>query len=220
MSETGGPRALERALGRRRPPGEASPLLKAEWRYVEATRLDDFAASDWQLLDRQRGPYLAEERAKQALEMLAVQAEAPTFGYRINNYEHCLQSATMALADGLDEETVVVSLFHDLGFITNNQTHGEFAAALLRPYVSERNVWMLERHMYFQTAHCPGNARLDPDLRERWRGHPDFAYAAEWVAKYDATSIDPNTENAPLGVFAPLVQRVFARPPKAPPLPP
>jgi predicted HD phosphohydrolase len=219
-SETEGARVLERALAWRRPPGQASQLLKSDWRYVEASLLDDFSAGDWQLLDRQRGPYLADERARQALEMLAVQVDAPTFGYRINNYEHCLQSATMALADGRDEETVVASLFHDLGFITNNETHGAFAAALLRPYVSERNAWMLERHMYFQTLHCPSNAKLDPDLRERWRGHPDFEYTAEWVAKYDVTSIDPNYQNAPLEVFVPLVQRVFARPPKAPPLPP
>ena len=203
---------LQQAAARHRAAGVNSPLRLDEWSYVEPLILDAFTEADWTLLDRQRAPYLAEERAKQALEMLAVQAAAPTFGYQINNYEHCLQSATMALKDGRDEETVVVSLFHDLGFITNNETHGEFAAAFLKPFISKRNHWMLERHMYFQAIHCAAHPAMDPNIRERWRGHPDFEYAADWVARYDIVSIDPGYENASLETFAPMVHRVFSNP--------
>ena len=151
--------------------------------------------------------------------MLATQKDAPSFGYQINNYEHCLQSATLALKDGLDDETVVVSLFHDLGFVTCNETHGAFAADFLRPHISERNAWMLERHTHFQALHCPTYPGIDTEVREKWRGHPHFEWAAEWVRKYDIGTIVADVENAPLTAFEPMVQRVFARPPQEPPLP-
>jgi len=203
---------LRQVSAHRRVAGQASPLLEKQWDYVDVPVLDDFTADDWQLLDRQRAPYLARERAKQALEMLAAQAGAPTFGYKINSYEHCLQSATKAMQDGCDEETIVVSLFHDLGFVTNNESHGQFVAAMLRPYISDRNHWMLERHMYFQAIHCDTHPDVDPNIRERWRGHRFFEYTAQWVDRYDNQAMDCDFENAPLAVFIPMVHRIFTNP--------
>lgn len=205
---------LRQISARRRAAGQESPLLTKEWAYVEASVLDDFTLAGWELLDRQRAPYLARERAKQALEMLAVQASAPTFGYKINTYEHYLQSATMAMRDGCDEETIVVSLFHDLGFITNNDTHGQFLAALLRPYISDRNHWMLERHMYFLAVHCKTHPDIDPNIREHWREHRYFEYTAHWVERYDSRSMDLEYENAPLEAFTSMVHRIFTNPSK------
>jgi predicted HD phosphohydrolase len=214
MSEEQPAPAAGQADSRRRA-GQRSPLAHPDWRYVERTALDAFDRGDWELLDRQRGPYLGERMATQALAMLAAQKDEPTFGYQINNYEHCLQAATLALRDGLDEETVVCTLFHDLGFIVCNETHGELVAALLGPYVSDRNLWMLERHMYFLSAHCREHPGADPAVRDRWRGHPWFEYTARWVARYDQNAIDPAFESEPLSVFEPIVRRVFTRPPKA-----
>lgn len=202
-----------------RAPGETSPLSEPGWRHIDKTNLEDFTEDDWAVLNAQRAPYLAEERARQALEMLAAQKDAPSFGYQVNNYEHCLQAATFALQDGQDEETIVVSLFHDIGFVTSNETHGEMAAQFLRPFVSDRNVWMLERHMYFQTLHLPAYPGVDTALRERWRGHEWFGWTADWVRKYDIGSIDAAAETAPLSVFEPMVHRIFARPPREARLP-
>ncbi len=195
--------------------GELSPLLRPEWRYVEKTNLDHFRAADWALMNAQRAPYLGQERARQALRLLEASRADASYGYMINNYEHCLQTATFMLEDGRDEEEIVCGLFHDLGFIVCNETHGQFAAMLLGPYISERNRWMLERHMIFQARHIHGIEGLDRDARERWRGHPHFEWSAEFVAKYDICTIDPARAPAPLETFRPLVERVFARPPKA-----
>lgn len=202
-----------------RQPGQFSPLGDPSWRHVDQTNMDDFSAEDWALLDAQRAPYAASERARQALEMLVAQKDAPSFGYQISNYEHCLQAATFALQDGQDEETIVVTLFHDLGFVTNNETHGEFAAQFLRPYVDDKHVWTLERHMYFQTVHLPTYPGADMTVREKWRGHQWFEWAADWVRKYDIASIDANAETAPLSVFEPMVHRIFERTPREIPLP-
>jgi len=195
-------------------PNVPSPLKDPDWRYVEKLTLDDFRAEDWDILNRQRGPYMAEEQARQALRMLTDSKDDTTFGYRINNYLHCLQSATMALRDGRDEETVVAALFHDLGFLTCPDTHGEFAAAFLGGYISEANRWMLQRHAIFQSVHIQGYPGLDPDARERWRGHPHFEWTAEFVAKYDQNTIQPDYDTAPIEVFEPMVHRFFARTPR------
>ena len=194
--------------------GRRSPLLRPDWRYVERDALDGFTASDWRLLDRQRDRYMAEQQAGQALAMLAASADAPTFGYRINNFRHCLQSATMAERDGHDDETVVVALFHDIGFVVCPHTHGAFAAELLGPYIGEANEWMLRHHAAFQLAHVHGHPELDPNARERWRGHPHFEWTCEFVARYDQNAIQPGYDTAPLEHFEARVRRVFARAPR------
>ena len=125
----------------------------------------------------------------------------------------------MALRDGLDEEDVVVCLLHDIGFVVCPDTHGDFAASLLAPYVSERNHWMLQRHPVFQQLHAPHLPGCDRHARERWRGHPHFEWAATFVEKYDQAAADPDYDCAPLSVFEPMVYRLFARPPVRRPLP-
>lgn len=196
-----------------------SPLLQPEWQYVEKLSLDEFTASDWSILNRQRDPYYAEEQARQVLRMLTGSRDDPTFGYMVNNYRHCLQSATLAMRDGLDEEDIVVSLLHDIGFVACPATHGEFAAALLGAYVSERNGWMLAHHALFQNFHCPDLPGIDRNARARWQGHPHFEWTATFVARYDQAACDPDYECAPIDVFEPMVRRLFARAPREQPLP-
>merc|ERR1711874_710248 len=56
-------------------------------------------------------------------------------------YQHNLQSATRAMRDGADKETIVCALFHDVGELLSPRCHGEIAASLLRPYISDKNCW-------------------------------------------------------------------------------
>lgn len=194
-----------------------TPLLRPQWRYVEKAALEDFNSDDWALMNAQRADYRAERQAEEVLRMLTGQAQEPSFGYVVNNYLHCLQSATLALRDGLDEETVVVSLLHDIGFNACPESHAEFAAALLGPWTSERNHWMLLHHAVFQQFHIRGFPGLECDERDRWRGHPHFAWTAEWVEKYDQNATWDGIETLPIEAFKPLVRRFFAKP--ARPLP-
>ena len=197
-----------------RPVGQRTPLKQPDWHYVEQYSLEQMTCDDWQFLDDQRAIYMATEKPKQALDMLLAQRGAPSFGYQISNFEHCLQAATMAMNDGQDEETIVVALFHDIGFTVCNETHGDFAAELLRPYVDDRHIWTLRRHMYFQYKHCPGINDIDYDFCDRWRGHDNYAWAEEFVRRYDIEAINANYQNAPLSEFIPLVESVFGRVPK------
>ena len=193
---------------------ERSPLAHADWSYVDKPSLEEFRAADWVVLNRQRGPFFAEQQATQAMRLLTVSRDDPTFGYAINNYRHCLQSATMVARDGHDEETIVVALFHDVGFVVSPSTHGDFAADLLAPYISERNQWMLRHHAVFQQAHCHELPGIDPHARERWRGHPHFEWTAHFVEHYDQNAIQPDYDSLPIEHFEPMVRRLFARAPR------
>lgn len=196
----------------------SAPLARPDWRYVEKPTLEEMDADDWALLDRQRKPYYAERQADRVLAMFSLGHDDPSFGYRNNNFQHCLQSATMAYEAGHDEETVAVALLHDIGFIVCPMTHGPFAAALLGAHISERNRWMLQHHQIFQQVHLHDYPGLDPNERDRWRGHPHFDWTAEFVAKFDQNTIDPDYPTAPLDFFVPMVHRLFARPPKRVPV--
>jgi predicted HD phosphohydrolase len=191
-----------------------SPLLHAHWSRVDKSVMETFSAEEWAMLARQRDEYQRQEQGRQALRLLAASEPDATFGYPVNNFRHCLQAATRAWRDGCDEETVVVSLLHDIGFIVCPQSHGAFAAALMGSYISERNHWMLEHHALFLDAHAATDARLDPRARERWQGHPHFEWTARFVERYDQVSLDPAYECAPLSFFEPMVMRVFSRAPR------
>ena len=179
----------------RRSAGERDKLLRADWHYVEPRNMDDYSRNDWAVMNRQRAAYLEEERARQALELLTASRDAPTFGYLINNYEHCLQTATMLYRDDHDEDTIVTGLFHDVGFVVCPENHGRFAADLIRPFVSDKNCWMLEHHEIFQRIHLHDfYEREDPDFinaREQWRGHPFFDWTEEFVERYDIVANQP-----------------------------
>ena len=105
-----------------------SPLLRDDWSYIEPIALDDFAPEDFALMDSQRAPFTAERQAGEALRLLKIMENDPTFGYQINIFRHCLQSATMAHRAGKDQDYVAVALLHDIGFTVAPKTHGQFAA--------------------------------------------------------------------------------------------
>jgi len=193
-------------------PSQRSPLADPAWRYIEKLSLEEFSREDWQHLNAQRVAYAARQQADQALRLLSGSEHDPSFGYMVNNYRHSLQSATMALRDGLSEEDVVVALLHDVGFNTCPLLHGDFAAALLGAYVSERNHWMLRHHAVFQNLHSPNMPGVDRHERERWRGHAHFDWTAEFVERYDQAASDPTYPCEPLATFVPMVHRIFSRP--------
>ncbi len=195
------------------PPSRYSPLARPDWRHVEKIALADFLPEDWHLLEQQRRLYLADHQAEQALRLLTASRDDPTFGYMVNNYRHCLQSATMVLRDGRDEEDIVVALLHDVGFTTCPLMHGDFAATLMGAYISDRNHWMLQHHATFQNLHSPHLPGVKQHERDRWKNSPHFDWTAEFVAKYDQAAADPDYLCEPIEVFVPMVRRLFARKP-------
>ena len=64
-------------------------------------------------------------------------------GYTLNPYDHSLQAATRALRAGESTEMVVCILFHDAADRLAPANHGQIAAEILRPFVSDHHYWMV-----------------------------------------------------------------------------
>ena len=137
-----------------------------------------------------------------------------TSPYQISRLGHSLQCATRAERDGADAETIVCALLHDIGDVLAPANHSQVAAAVLRPYVSERNWWIVEYHGLFQGYYYFHHYGRDRDERDRYRDHPHYDACIEFCERWDQTSFDPAYDTHPLSHFEPLVREIFARPPK------
>ena len=136
-------------------------------------------------------------------------------GFPVDRLTHSLQSAQLAYEDGRDEEYVVCALLHDIGDTLGSYNHPDIAAAILRPFVSEDNHWMVEKHGIFQGYYFFHHVGMNRDMRETFRDHPYFARTEEFCARYDGPAFDAKAEHQPLAFFEPMVRRVFAQPKKS-----
>lgn len=174
------------------------------------TAMVDGTAEDWQAISRagqaHRGEHV--DRILNHLKLL----DNDYGGFAVDRLEHSLQTATRAHQAGQDEEYVVCALLHDIGDILLPASHAELGAAILKPYISERNHWMLEHHGIFQGYYFFEYLGLDRDMREQFRGHPDFEYTAQFCHLYDQNSFDPKFQSMPLEAFVPMMRRVMETP--------
>jgi len=134
-------------------------------------------------------------------------------GYPISRLEHSLQSATKALKAGEDEEMIVASLLHDIGDELAPMNHSEYAAAILKPYVSEKTHWIVERHGEFQAFYYAHHLGGDRNKREKYKDHKYYQATIDFCEKYDQGCFDPNYKSLPLEHFEPMVRRIFSRKP-------
>jgi predicted HD phosphohydrolase len=131
---------------------------------------------------------------------------------RVTRMEHSLQSATRAHRAGRDPEYVAAALLHDIGDALAPYSHGEMVAGVLRPFVSERVCWIVQKHALFQAyyyAHLDGG---DRNARDRYAGHPWYGDCVEFCEQFDQNCFDPDYDSLPLEFFRPIVEQVFARP--------
>jgi predicted HD phosphohydrolase len=133
-------------------------------------------------------------------------------GFAVNRLAHSLQTATRAHRDGRDEEYVVCALMHDIGDLMGPANHAEVGAVIMKPYVSDANHWMMDKHGIFQGYYFFHYLGLDRDMREEFRGHPHFEQTAQFCHLYDQNSFDPDYDTMPLEAFEPMLRRVVAHP--------
>lgn len=132
-------------------------------------------------------------------------------GFAVDRLTHCLQTATRAERAGRDDEYVFCALVHDIGDTLGPANHADVAAAIVQPFVSEQNHFMVQRHAVFQGYYFFHYLGLDRDAREAYRGHEWFDYVAEFCAEYDQPAFDPGYDTLPLEHFEPLVRSQLAR---------
>jgi len=174
------------------------------------TRMEESTAQDWQVIAGESKEFSRglPDRLMAHLKLL----EGDYGGFPVDRYTHSLQTATRALRAGRDEEYVVCALFHDIGDTLGTFNHFDIAAAILKPFVSDENLWMVQNHGIFQGYYFFHHIGLDRHLREQFRGHPHFERTAEFCDLYDNPAFDAKAETLPIGEFEPMVRRVFAQP--------
>ena len=133
-------------------------------------------------------------------------------GFPVDRLTHSLQTATLALKDGRDEEYVVCALLHDIGDTLGSFNHPDIAAAILKPFVSEENLWMVQNHGIFQGYNFFHHIGMDRNMRDMFKDHPHYPLAAEFVERYDNPAFDPTNETLPLSHFEPMLRRLMAAP--------
>ena len=133
-------------------------------------------------------------------------------GFPIDRLSHSLQTATRAHRDGRDEEYVVCALLHDIGDTLGSYNHPDVAAAILKPFVSERNHWMVANHGAFQGYYFFEHLGLDKNLRDVFKDSPHYEYTPQFCHLYDQAAFDPDYESESLEFFEPMVERVFSKP--------
>jgi predicted HD phosphohydrolase len=174
------------------------------------TRMQDSTAADWQKIGGEFMPF-ARQLSDRLMAHLKV-LDGDYGGFPVDRYTHSLQTATRALKDGRDDEYVACALFHDIGDTLGTFNHFDIAAAILKPFVSAENHWMVQNHGIFQGYYFFHHIGLDRDLREQFRGHPSYERTAEFCDLYDNPAFDPKGETLPMSEFEPLVRRVFGQP--------
>jgi predicted HD phosphohydrolase len=167
---------------------------------------------DYELIGREdaRGAENLPDRVLRHFQTLA-EEQGP---YKITRFEHCLQSATRAYRAGEDEEMIVAALLHDIGDVIAPFNHSDFAAAMLKPFVSERTHWIVKYHGLFQTYYYNHLIGGDRNVREQFKAHKWYQDTVDFCHNYDQNCFDPDYDNLPLEFFEPMVQRLFSRPSK------
>jgi predicted HD phosphohydrolase len=177
---------------------------------ADFSRMDQSTAQDWQLIaaDFKSFSSALPNRVLAHLKLL----DGDYGGFPIDRYQHSLQTATLAARDGRDEEYVVCALLHDIGDTLGCFNHPDIAAAVLKPFVSEANHWMVQNHGIFQGYNFFHHLGMNRDMRDMFKGHEHYARTEEFIALYDNPAFDAQGEILPLAEFEPMVRRVFARP--------
>lgn len=177
---------------------------------VAFTKMEDGSKEEYAFLDEMEHEYCKglPERLLSAMQKL----EHSISGYKVSRLEHCLQGATRAFRAGESDEMIVTILLHDIGDELAPHSHSEMAAAILRPFVSNRLYWIVKHHgifqMYYYAHHCGG----DRNTRDMFKDHEWYQDAVDFCHNYDQNCFDPEYDSEPLEFFEPIVRRVISAP--------
>ena len=166
---------------------------------------------------------------------LAAMPEKPTLAdffelrFGVNTTRnHCLQSAALAMRNGLSEETILACLLHDTGAELMRSDHGYWGAALYEPYVSEKVAFAIRYHQALRFYPDKETGYEYPELYKYLFGEdyvpaPHVQAAYEMVRKHkwymeprlvtlnDLYAFDPKAK-VTIEPFADIVGRHFRQP--------
>lgn len=142
---------------------------------------------------------------------------------------HLLQSAKLAMKNGLPEKLVLACLLHDIAVVCFIRTdHGYYGAQLIEPYVDEETAWAVRYHQALRFYPDAETGYEYPELYRKSFGEDyvppdyvrqayDYARAHKWymsarlVTCNDLYSFDPNTK-VEVEEFTDIIGRNFRQP--------
>ena len=177
---------------------------------VDFISMENGTAEEYAFLDKLENQYLDDlpSRLIEALKAL----DSSLSGYQVSRLEHSLQGATRAFLAEEDLEMVMAVLFHDIGDSLAPHSHSEMAAAILRPFVSEKIYWIVKHHGVFQMYYYAHHLGGDRNAREAFIDNLWYEEAIKFCHDYDQNCFDPNYKSKPLEFFVPMVKEFFSRP--------
>ena len=178
---------------------------------VSFTEMKKGTKKDYLFLDKHEKDF-ANKTAERILKFMSNLTETLE-GYQISRLEHSLQCATRAYKNKESEEMIVAALLHDIGDELAPMNHSEYAAAILKPYVSEKTHWIIEKHGEFQMYYYAHQLGADRFKREKYKDHKYYQATVDFCEKYDQCSFDPNYKSMSLKDFEPMVRNIFSRKP-------
>lgn len=172
--------------------------------------MSESTGDDWQIIIGEQKKFMSglPDRILAHMELL----EDDYGGFPVDRLQHCLQTAELAAEAGEDDEYVVCSLLHDIGDTLGSYNHADVAAAILQPFVSEANYWMVKHHAIFQGYNFFHHLGMERNMRDRFRDSEHYEYTARFIAKYDNLAFDESKPALSLDLFAPSVHKVMAEP--------
>ena len=182
---------------------------------VSFTAMADGTQEDYEMLAEREEIYNA-GTADRLIRELRNQADDTLTGYKITRLEHGLQSATRARLDGADLDWVVAALLHDIGDGLAPQNHDKFAAEIMRPFMRDEVVWVVEHHGVFQMYYYAHHYGWDRELREKYKESPYYQSCVDFCERWDQSSFDPDFPIDPLESFEDDIRTVFSRKPYDP----
>ena len=178
---------------------------------VKFTQMKDGTKEDYLLLEKHEKKFI-EGTADRILKFING-LNATLEGYQVSRLEHSLQTATRALNDKADDEMIVAALLHDIGDEFAPLNHSEYAAAVLKPYVTEKIHWIVEKHGIFQLYYYAHHLGGNKNEKEKYKGHKYYQATIDFCEKWDQKSFYPNYDTLPLEKFEPYVRKIFSRTP-------
>jgi len=178
---------------------------------VKFTKMKNGSKEDYLLLDKYEKKYI-DGTADRILKFMSG-LNFTLDGYKITRLEHSLQTATRASNSKASEEMIVAALLHDIGDELAPLNHSEYAASVLKPYVSEKTHWVVEKHGEFQMYYYAHHIDKNRNLRDKYKGHKYYEDTLQFCENWDQISFDPNYKSLRLKDFDPMVRKIFSREP-------
>jgi predicted HD phosphohydrolase len=133
-------------------------------------------------------------------------------GFPVDRLQHSLQTAELAANAGEDDEYVVCALLHDIGDTLGTTNHPDVGAAILQPFVSEANHWMVKHHGIFQGYNFFHHIGLERNLRDQFINNEHYERTERFVNLYDDLAFDNTKPKLSLDLFEKQVRKVFSDP--------